>query len=350
MSTPTPIRIGVLFDIDLAGGEALFHELLALGLSEVEASGRLDRKIEWVVRHVKGLPGGTEREIERGFAELDDEGVLLVVGPSISNNALIARPIVDRLGLPAINITGGAITRSHWMFHYQIGSLDEEPALLARRLDERGLRRVAVIFDASPVGHIYMDGFELARKMRGLELAGSASVSPVAEDLRATVAQMRSTEPDGLVYLGVGLSARAVDLALGELGWSIPAVSNSALMWGYLFDEWAQGFAGWEYLDTVSDHNPVRLNLLSRQTRPATPLNCGAYDIGRMVGEAIARAETLTRGGLRDGLERVNEIDAASGGPGTKLSFANYDHGALHGPYLVLREWRDGQSVEVRDR
>lgn len=28
------------------------------------------------------------------------------------------------------------------------------------------------------------------------------------------------------------------------------------------------------------------------------------------------------------------------------MGFGNWDRGALKGPYLVLREWRAGQSVE----
>jgi len=349
-SSLSSIRIGVLFDIVFDGGETLFQEALALGLSEVEGAGRLDRKVEWVVRQVAGLPAGTERELQRGFAELDEQDVLLVVGPSISDNALIAQPLADQAGLPSINFSGGAITRSHWMFHYQIGSLEEEPGLLVRRLAMRGVRRAAVIYDASAVGRNYFEAFELAREMRGLEMSGSAAVSPVAEDLRSTVEQLRSTEPGALVYLGLGLAARPVDIALRDLGWEIPVLANSALMWGYLRSEWANAFAGWEYLDSISDDNPVRQALEARSpAAAATPLNCGAYDMGRLVGEAIARSQHLTRAGLRAGLERINQIDAASGAPGTTLSFANYDHGALHGTFLVLRTWRDGRSVQVRD-
>jgi hypothetical protein len=29
------------------------------------------------------------------------------------------------------------------------------------------------------------------------------------------------------------------------------------------------------------------------------------------------------------------------------MGFGVYEHAALKGPYLVLREWRDGRSVQV---
>ena len=40
-------------------------------------------------------------------------------------------------------------------------------------------------------------------------------------------------------------------------------------------------------------------------------------------------------------------LPAAEGHEGTLLGFGKYDRGALHGRYLVLRQWLDGKSVEM---
>jgi branched-chain amino acid transport system substrate-binding protein len=116
-----PIRIGLLYDFPQGG--SLFADALRLGLDEVAASGRLDREIELVDDHARGLPSGSEHDIKRAFAELDAGGALAIIGPSISDNALIAAPLCDAARLPAINYSGGERTRSQWMFHYQVGSL-----------------------------------------------------------------------------------------------------------------------------------------------------------------------------------------------------------------------------------
>ncbi|HEY5165769.1 MAG TPA: branched-chain amino acid ABC transporter substrate-binding protein, partial [Acidimicrobiia bacterium] len=79
----------------------------------------------------------------------------------------------------------------------------------------------------------------------------------------------------------------------------------------------------------------------------AGPIGCAAVDIGRLLGEGLARADHLTRAGIRDALERVKRLPATCGQPGTTLSFGHYDHGALHGDYLVLRTWAGGRSVQV---
>jgi len=66
-----------------------------------------------------------------------------------------------------------------------------------------------------------------------------------------------------------------------------------------------------------------------------------------MLGEAVVRTDHLTRAGIVEGLERVKRLPASSGRDGTTMGFGRWDHGALKGPYLVLREWRDGKSVEI---
>src|SRR5690242_18957877 len=111
----------------MVDGGAAFEEAVILGLDEVRVSGRIDRDIDTVSRQSAGFTGGTEHDVSTKFAELDATGALVVIGPSISDKALIAAPLADAARLPCINYSGGQRTRSEWMFHYQIGSLEEEP-------------------------------------------------------------------------------------------------------------------------------------------------------------------------------------------------------------------------------
>jgi ABC-type branched-subunit amino acid transport system substrate-binding protein len=341
-----PIRIGLLYDYPQ--GDDLFAASVRLGLDEVAATGRLDREIELVDKQARGLPAGSEHDITGAFHELVDDGAVAIIGPSISDNALIVAPLCDTARIPAINYSGGERTRSQWMFHYQVGSLEEEPPLLATRMTERGLRRAAVVFDQSPVGRRYAECFEAARARLGLEVTGTASISSLAESADELLAQLRGGDPDVLVYLGLGVSSRAVSLARDAMGWDVPVLANSALMFGYARPDWRDGYAGWEYIDTIADDNVLRAALREQSARAGGgPIGCAAYDIGRMLGEAIAQADHLTRAGIADGLRRVKMLPATSGYEGTLIGFGTWDHAALKGHYLVLREWKDGRSVQV---
>ena len=201
-----PIRIGLLYDFPQ--GDDLFVKSMQLGIDDVAATGRLDRDFDFVERQARGLPSGSEADIVRAFGELRDEGVLFIAGPSISDNALIAAPLCDEARIPAINYSGGERTRSQWMFHYQVGSLEEEPPVLAARMIERGLQRAAVLFDQSPVGRRYAECFEAARARLGLVVTATASIAPLADDAEVLLRRLRDSEPDTLVYFGLGVSSR----------------------------------------------------------------------------------------------------------------------------------------------
>jgi ABC-type branched-subunit amino acid transport system substrate-binding protein len=344
----SPLRIGVLYDFPLADGGAATEAALRMGLDEVRADGRLDREVELVTEQVAGLPMGSEHDVVRGFRALDEAGCLLVVGPAISDNALITTPIGDEIGLVTINYTGGERTRGAFGFHYQVGSLEEEPAALAQRLQQRGLSRPAVVHDRSPVGTRYAECFDDATAALGLEITGRHAVSPLTDDVTSPLARLRDGGPDSLVYLGLGVASRAVALGLESIGWAIPVIANSALMFGYARPEWRDGWAGWEYLDAIADDNERRQAIAAQaEALAGSPVTCAMVDMGRLVGEAIARADHLTRDGLRVSLERIKRLPSACGYQGTTMGFGVYDHGALSHGFLVLREWKDGKSVQV---
>jgi ABC-type branched-subunit amino acid transport system substrate-binding protein len=345
-NTALPIRIGLLYDFPQAGD--LFAKALRLGIDDVAATGRLDRDVELVERQANGLPAGSEADVVRNFHELVGEDVVAIAGPSISDNALIVAPLCDRARIPAINYSGGERTRSQWMFHYQVGSLEEEPPVLAARMKQRGLHRAAVIFDQSPVGRRYAECFEAARVRLGLEVTGTASISPLADNAQSTLERLRVADPDVVVYFGLGLASRSVAVARLDLGWDVPVLANSALMFGYARPDWRDGYAGWEYIDTIADDNAQRVAFAERFAHAAGgPIGCAAYDIGRLLGEGIAASEHLTRAGIADGLRRVKQLPATSGHAGTMMGFGVWDHAALKGNYLVLRTWRDGHSVQA---
>ena len=48
--------------------------------------------------------------------------------------------------------------------------------------------------------------------------------------------------------------------------------------------------------------------------------------------------------------ELVKLLPSAEGHAGTTLSFGHWDRGALHGQYLVLRQWRDTLTTEIGSR
>ena len=339
------MHLGLLFEYPQRDGGEGFERAVVHGLDRAgfPTAGAT------ITRHeTLGLPAGRLEDVVAGYETLVAAGVDLVLGPSISDNCLAARDVADRLRVPAINYSGGERTRSEWMFHYQIGSLEDEPPLLTARMRERGLGSCAIVHDASVVGERYREVFVWSAADAGLEVTGSVAIDPLLTDAAGVVGELRSGGPDVVVYLGLGAASHAVATAILDAGWDVPVLANSALMFGYARPDWRDAWATWEYVDTVADDNAERQRLAALDPRSAAgPIGCAAYDLGRLAGHAAHRAPSIDPAGLRDGLERVKQLPAASGSAGTLMGFGVWDHAALKGPFLVLRAWRDGQTVQV---
>jgi ABC-type branched-subunit amino acid transport system substrate-binding protein len=343
-----PIKLGVLADFPAGDGGQAFEWAARLGMEEVGT--RLPGRVELVREAADGLPlpGGSETSVRDAFTRLDRAGVLAILGPAISDNAIVVRPMADAAGIATLNYTGGEQTRSHAGFHYQIGSLEDEPAFLTAHLLERGLNRVALMHDTTFVGRRMADFFDDAAAAAGLDLVVRSALSPTGAGADRALARARAADPDVVVSLGLWDLPRALSQEMAAMGWEVPASANSALIYGHHSPDWAKGWEEWTYCDTFSEANRRYGTLTTAAAtagQSAGPGAAGAFDMGRLIGEGLALAHPLTREGVLSGLERVKSLPAASGHEGTLMGFGHFDRAALKGRFIVIRQWRQGESV-----
>jgi ABC-type branched-subunit amino acid transport system substrate-binding protein len=342
-----PLAIGILRDHAGAGGDA-FARIVRQACDEVRAARRVATPLEVVEAQADGLPRGSAAAVEAAFARLEARGVVVVIGPAISDNGLLVRDLADAARLPCINWTGGEQTRSEWMFQYQVGSLEEEPGFLALHLAEQEVRRVALVDDRSLVGRRYAEFFLEAAARFGIEVRCHAH-APEGAGFARVATELRAAGGD-VVFLGLWYAARELALAIRASGWRPRVFANSALMYGHASADWRRAWEDWIYVDAYSDANPVLRDARSRLggTGALAPVTvAAAYDMGRLVAEGVASAPEPTRAGVKLGLERIKLVPAALGAAGTTMGFGPWERAALKGRFLVLRAWRGGESIEV---
>ena len=344
------IRVGVLND--MCDGPPVTGDItpwLAREVAAVQASGRLDAEVEFVHAYGLGLPAGSAEAVERAFMELArQDDIVMIAGPAIGDNALIATPLVERERIATINWAGAERARGEYMFHLQVGSHEDESLVIARHMQALGATRLGVIYDQSPIGTRHLKYLEDEARIIGLEIAAAEAISPLEEDASSAVKGVLASKPDGFVYLGLGLSAPAVAQPLTASGWQGPRIMNTAGIRG-MDPQFAAKIDQWIYVDMYSDRNrtlAAKCKELAAAPREALSVAKG-YDFGRLVAEGLARSLEFTREGVKTGLEQVKWLPAAEGMEGTTLGFGIQDRGALHGRYLVLRQWQSGKSVEV---
>ena len=353
-----PILIGVLNDGERPpeaeagyGGGRTYSQWTADMRLAVDAgieAGRIDRQVEFVHEYRQGLPNGTAHAVESAFDALVERGVLLIVGPAIGDNAIVATPLADAYRTPAINWSASERARGEFMFHLQVGSHEDESILLARYLAKMGHTRIGVVYDRSPIGRRHLAFFEDECDLIGLSVSARASVPPLVADATAEVDAIAAEKVDVLVYLGLGWAGREVAKARARRQLELPAVMNAAGMRG-ADPEFAADIDGWVYPDMHSDGNSTLADVRRRlkEDPPRGASLAFGFDMGQLVAEAIARAPELNRSGIREGLEHTKMVPAAEGYDGTTLGFGRWDRGALKGRYLVLRRWQDGQTIEL---
>jgi branched-chain amino acid transport system substrate-binding protein len=101
-----PLKVGFL-DEGLSDDPAEFERsigaIIRFRFDEALAAGEVDRPIELVVRTGAGLPRGTAAAVCDAWTELADAGVLVIIGPGITDNCLAVTPLFERRGIPTIN-------------------------------------------------------------------------------------------------------------------------------------------------------------------------------------------------------------------------------------------------------
>lgn len=350
-------RIGILNDVaDFAGDEDQTRDLtfwIERECAALRASGRLNVAVEFVHAYGLGLPTGTAEALEGAFATLAGAGACMVVGPSTGENALALMAMADRTHIPTLAPASSERARSPYMFQYQTGSDEEEGLVIARHLATLGARRIAAFHAMSPAGERHLRSLRAEAEVLGLDLALVHALCPTGSDdeIGPALAALLESGAEGLAVLGPDMPVGAIAHALDLTAWDGARMTGTPGIRGWSGRDIA-ALQGWFHVSSHSDANR-RLSAIVAETGsdPAGNEDMAAHlasghDIGRLVAEALARAQGTDGEAVRRGLEQVRALPAASGEDGTLLGFGPQDRGALHGRHLIVRQWRDGISHE----
>jgi branched-chain amino acid transport system substrate-binding protein len=358
-----PIKVGVLFDFvfppapDEWDFERDFFDSIQLVFDDAESSGLLDRPIEVVHRSGEGLPRGSIKSAIDATRALVDEGCLVVIGPMVSENAIPIREYLERAGrTPAISWCGSDDWLGKWSFGLSSGSLPDEPYVLANLMAHDGHRNVAVLVEESLIGEQYLGFFRRAAKVEGLTIVSEERIPTTDHDMSATASRLHAATPDALVSLGFGFGVMRLNESLAALDWSPPRYTGTAWQDAFISRSVREAYLGWIGLDVFDEQNPVGADFLDRferryGRRPAYYTPGLSRDFATIVVQALADAKPLSPRGVRDALERVKMLPAASGAPGTRISYGKWTRRGWMGTgYLVARQFDDTDPMKTHRR
>ncbi len=362
-STAQPIKIGYLMDFRLPPGypPEMRNDLIRpfeLVFSEGRKERVIDRPVEIAFREVEGLPKGSVKAVIDAFGELVDEGCLLVFGPHITDNAVPTREAIEnRFHVPALSVTGTDDWLGEWTFSFPQGSLTDEPIFWTDLLAKAGHKEVGVLVEKSLVGETYLKNFRNACRHKSIRIVAETPIAQTAQDVAAAARILYEAKPDAIVHCGFGFGVVLLGPALEALGWNPPRFTGTAFQNGWLNTIMWKALLGWVGVDQYDESNPVGQRFLDQfeATYGRRPQYCVPVvnrDVAATILRALADAHPLSPRGVKEALERVKMLPAASGAPGTRVSFGKWTRRAWMGAgYLVARKLDpDGINSHLVDR
>jgi branched-chain amino acid transport system substrate-binding protein len=358
-----PIKLGYLFDFVLPEGypEEMRDDLtrcFELVFDEGLKQGLIDRPVEIVFREVEGLPRGTVKAVIDAYGELVDEGCLAVFGPAITDNCVPTREAIEeRFRVPAISVTGTEDWLGEWTFSLSMGSMTDEPIFWADLLAKGGQAEAGLLVEQSLVGQSYATTFRGACRQKGIRIVAEEVVPQTAQDVSRAVHALHEAKAQALVHCGFGFGIVFVNPVLEELGWDPPRLLGTAFQNAWINPVMWNAILGWTGIDQYDEANVVGQRFLDQYEarygrRPEYCVPVVNRDLATVLLHAFADAHPLSPRGVKEALERVKMLPAASGAPGTRISFGKWSHrGWMGAGYLVARRLdADGKTSHLVDR
>lgn len=311
------LRIGLIAPLTGALGEDLGHPArlgAKLAIDEANARGglRLDGR-DWAVALLVEDSMDQPEQVMRAARKLiHQDGVVALVGPLLSRNALVAATVAEFQKTPMISPSGTARDLTVGRSFVFRGTFvdDQQGMVLAHFAHGRlGARRAAVLYDVASahqrdVAEVFQQTFE--------GLGGAIVASEIHttgdRDFRSQLERIHSSEPEVLLLpnyveevplqatqareLGITATLLGSDAWSGDLYPTLPVFEGA-----YFADDWQLGVENLDhersgaFIDTYQEHYGLPPDSLATLTYDSVGLLLRAIEhAGQRDGEAIRQA------------------------------------------------------------
>jgi branched-chain amino acid transport system substrate-binding protein len=158
-----------------------------------------------------------------------------------------------------------------------------------------------------------------------------------------TTGTLYEARAEAVVHLGFGFGIVFINPALEAVGWDPPRFTTTAFQNAWINPIMWKAFMGWIGVDQYDEANQLGQEFLDRYQaeyghRPEYCVSVVNHDVASTLVRAFADAHPLSPRGVKEALERVKMMPAASGAPGTRVSLGKWTRRAWMGSgYLVAR-------------
>jgi branched-chain amino acid transport system substrate-binding protein len=351
-----PIKIGAVLGISgrfaFVGGPQ--QNALLMAQDEINAAGGIaGRPVEFTIYDDEVDETKTVPLVNRLISE---DGVVAVIGPSITIPALAVGPIFEREQVPNITLTSRAIwEQDNLTYVYQTTPREEVEvlSLISFIKEDLGLTKVGVLYDSQPYGTGNLAFIEQFAPDLGLEVVATESIENADTNAVPQLERLRDAGVEVLIiWVGDPAASSAVKGA-DQIGWDIPMIGSSAIA-GPTFIELGGESAEGVYSDATfnfGDPPPNQAAFLDNYQAEygslPTQFASFAYDAAYALKAAIESAGGDTSADAIIG--GLNDMPALDGVTAT-FDFSPEDHNGLGlNPLFYIVQVQNGQYAVVAD-
>jgi branched-chain amino acid transport system substrate-binding protein len=320
-----------------------------LAVEKINAgSGVVGRPIKLVVRDDLGTPEGAQA----ADRELIDAGVVAIIGHATSGQTIAGLAVTNpaRVVMLSPTATTPELSGREDFFFRILFSLADRAHVLAQRIYQgRMIARVAIIYDADNAAYTkaYQEAFAEKYQSLGGVLTEDIGFSSRAQpDFTHMVAQLRASNPEGLLIIAADIDTALIAQRTRLMGWTVPLFTSSWAQTETLVNNGGRAVEGLE-LEIASTVNSQTKDYLDFKTRYQARFG-QAPSFGAVLGyeAAIVLAAALKKtGGKPEGLSHALVSIKNFKGLADTFSFDRYGDvlrpiylGVIHdGKYVVIR-------------
>lgn len=341
------LKVGGVFSIT---GPASFlgdpeKKSMEMVVDAINSAGGIDgRMLEAVIYDTEGDP---QRAVNAVSKLINRDGVIAIIGPSLTPTTLAVKNLVESAKIPLISCAAGIqITQpvTPWVFKTAQSDV-MAVATVYRHIQKSGLKTVGLLSVANAFGESGKQQLEEQAAAFGLQVVAAEKFGDKDSDMTAQLTKIRKAAPDAVVCWGTNPGPAVVAKNFGQLGLEMPLYQSHGVA-SPKFIELAGSAAEGIFLPTGKilvagllpaddPQKAVLTNFIeqfeSRFQMPVSGFGGYAYDAMQMLKMAVEKVGT-DKAKIRDTLEGTKNYVGVSG----VFNMSPEDHNGLTPEAFVM--------------
>lgn len=321
------VPVGVTFA--LTGGASIYGnpqlQAVQMAIAEINESGYLgEAQMVAVVEDSGSDPEPAQSAVTK---LVEEDQVPVIIGPTLSNQALAADPIAQEAGVLVLGVSN---TRSNletdigdFFFRNSLPESKVIPGLVDQAVELLGLENVAVMY--SDNDEFTVSGYEVfveALEANEVDIVAEETFATGDTDFNAQLTNIIAQQPDAIVVSAlvaeiIPLLRQARDLGytgpiIGGNGFNTPAIANPDTGAGEAANGVIVGGA-WNLASQNELSTAFSEKYEAEYGTPADQFAVQAYTGAWLVATAVRCADSIESAAIRDALKAITEFESPLG-------------------------------------